>query len=76
MASDPALLVLMLGLGLTEFSMAPAAIPRARHILRHVAVDHAKGLAREIVAVTPAEARAILDAVVRKAEETPLVTKE
>jgi phosphotransferase system enzyme I (PtsI) len=33
MASDPALLPLLVGLGLTEFSMMPAAMPAARQLL-------------------------------------------
>ena len=33
MASDPALLTLLVGLGLTEFSMTPAAIPVAKQVL-------------------------------------------
>ena len=33
MASDPALLALLVGLGLTEFSMTPGAIPVAKQVL-------------------------------------------
>src|SRR5215218_6022250 len=40
MASDPALLAVLIGLGLTEFSMTPAAIPAARHLVG--SVDAAK----------------------------------
>ena len=36
MASDPALLAVLIGLGLTEFSMTPAAIPAARHLVASV----------------------------------------
>jgi phosphoenolpyruvate-protein phosphotransferase (PTS system enzyme I) len=75
MSSDPALLVLMLGLGLTEFSMAPAAIPRARHVIRHVSVQEAAGLVRAVFAAPAEEGRALLEAVVQKAEEAPLATK-
>jgi phosphoenolpyruvate-protein phosphotransferase (PTS system enzyme I) len=75
MASDPALLILMLGLGLAEFSMAPSAIPRARHIIRHISLETARQLAHDVLAATPEAGRALLDAVVQKAEETPLVTK-
>ena len=35
MASDPALLTLLVGLGITDFSMTPGAIPVAKQILRH-----------------------------------------
>jgi phosphotransferase system enzyme I (PtsI) len=34
MAADPMLLALLVGLGLTEFSMAPTAIPLAKQVLR------------------------------------------
>ena len=34
MAADPALLALLVGLGLREFSMAPGAIPLAKQVLR------------------------------------------
>jgi phosphoenolpyruvate-protein phosphotransferase (PTS system enzyme I) len=34
MAADPVLLTLLVGLGLTEFSMAPTAIPLAKQVLR------------------------------------------
>ena len=36
MASDPALLPLLVGLGLTEFSMTPAAIPVAKRMLAEI----------------------------------------
>lgn len=36
MAADPGALLLLLGLGITEFSMSPAAIPEARRLVRQV----------------------------------------
>ena len=39
MASDPALLGLLVGLGLTDFSMTPAAIPMARQAIRDLSAD-------------------------------------
>jgi phosphotransferase system enzyme I (PtsI) len=36
MASDPSLLAVLIGLGLTEFSMTPGAIPAARHLVGSV----------------------------------------
>ena len=36
MASDPALLTLLVGLGLTEFSMTPGAIPVAKQVLADI----------------------------------------
>jgi phosphotransferase system enzyme I (PtsI) len=49
MASDPALLGLLIGLGLTEFSMTPAAIPMARHMVRDLRVTEARRLAVEVL---------------------------
>jgi phosphotransferase system enzyme I (PtsI) len=45
MASDPALLGLLVGLGLTDFSMTPTAIPMAREVVRDVRADEARRLA-------------------------------
>ena len=45
MASDPALLGLLVGLGLTDFSMTPAAIPMARQAIRELRADQARVLA-------------------------------
>ena len=44
MASDPALLTLLVGLGLTDFSMTPGAIPVAKQVLARGA--HATSCAR------------------------------
>ena len=46
MASDPVLLVLMVGLGLREFSMAPGAVPLAKQVLRSLRVTDARDAAR------------------------------
>jgi phosphotransferase system enzyme I (PtsI) len=45
MASDPALLAVLIGLGLTEFSMTPAAIPAARHLVSSVRADDLRAIA-------------------------------
>ena len=55
MASDPALLTLLVGLGLTEFSMAPAAIPTAKQVLSEVRSDDLRGLARRILKLATVE---------------------
>jgi phosphotransferase system enzyme I (PtsI) len=47
MASDPVLLVLMVGLGLREFSMAPGAVPLAKQVLRSLRVADARDAARQ-----------------------------
>ena len=45
MASDPALVGLLVGLGLTEFSMTPGAIPIVRHVIEELNAGEAKRLA-------------------------------
>ena len=49
MASDPALLTLLVGLGLTEFSMTPGAIAIAKQVLAEVNRDELKALARRVL---------------------------
>ena len=49
MASDPALLTLLVGLGLTEFSMTPGAIPVAKQVLSRAAARRAARVARRIL---------------------------
>jgi phosphotransferase system enzyme I (PtsI) len=49
MASDPALLTLLVGLGLTEFSMTAGAIPVAKQVLRDVRLDELRALARRVL---------------------------
>jgi phosphotransferase system enzyme I (PtsI) len=46
MASDPALLTLLVGLGLREFSMAPGAVPLAKQVLRGLRAADAREAAR------------------------------
>jgi len=55
MASDPALLGLLVGLGLTDFSMTPAAIPTARQAIRDLRADHARALASRALTLATAE---------------------
>jgi phosphotransferase system enzyme I (PtsI) len=49
MAADPGALLLLLGLGVTEFSMSPAAIPEARDLVRRVAMSAARRVAARAV---------------------------
>jgi phosphotransferase system enzyme I (PtsI) len=49
MASDPALLTLLVGLGLTEFSMTPGAIPVATQVLSELRSDELHAMARRIL---------------------------
>jgi phosphotransferase system enzyme I (PtsI) len=55
MASDPALLGLLIGLGLTDFSMTPAAVPMARQVVRDLRLDQARALARHALMLSTAE---------------------
>ena len=55
MASDPVLLTLLVGLGLTEFSMTPAAIPGAKQVLAEVRLDELRALARRIMRLATVE---------------------
>jgi len=49
MASDPALLVLLVGLGLTDFSMTPGAIGVAKQVLSEHRHDELRALARRVL---------------------------
>jgi phosphoenolpyruvate-protein phosphotransferase (PTS system enzyme I) len=46
MASDPLLITVLLGLGVTEFSMTPGAIPAAKQVVRGVDLGDARRMAR------------------------------
>lgn len=48
MASDPALITLLVGLGLTEFSMTSGAIPVAKRLLSEVRASELRALARRV----------------------------
>jgi len=49
MASDPALLTLLVGLGLTDFSMTPGAIPIAKQVLSEHRLDDLRSLGRRVL---------------------------
>jgi len=67
MASDPALLTLLVGLGLTDFSMTPGAIPVAKEVLGELRSDELRALARRILRLpTAAEIERELLAAVNK----------
>jgi phosphotransferase system enzyme I (PtsI) len=55
MASDPALLALLVGLGLTEFSMTPGAIPVAKQVLAEARSDELRALARRVLRLATVE---------------------
>ncbi len=49
MASDPALVGLLVGLGLTEFSMTPGAIPMVRQVVQELSAADARKLAGHVL---------------------------
>jgi phosphoenolpyruvate-protein phosphotransferase (PTS system enzyme I) len=49
MASDPALVALLVGLGLTHFSLTAGAIPVVRHLLAELRRDDLRALARRVL---------------------------
>jgi len=51
MAADPGALLLLLGLGVTEFSMSPAAVPEARDLVRQVSMGAARRAAVRAVSL-------------------------
>ncbi len=55
MASDPALLALLVGLGLTEFSMTPGAIGVAKQVLSEHRFDELRALSRRILRLPTVE---------------------
>jgi phosphotransferase system enzyme I (PtsI) len=55
MASDPGLLGLLIGLGLTDFSMTPAAIPMARKAIRDLHAGRARTLASHALTLATAD---------------------
>ena len=55
MASDPALLALLVGLGLKDFSMTPGAIGMAKRVLADLRSDELRALARRVLALPTAE---------------------
>jgi len=54
MASDPAFIGLLIGLGFTAFSMTPAAIPIARQVVGEITAADARRIAREALALPTA----------------------
>ena len=57
MAGDSRYTRLLLGLGLTEFSVHPASLLEIKHIINHTNARHAEDLAREFLADTGNERR-------------------
>ncbi|MCX7918893.1 MAG: phosphoenolpyruvate--protein phosphotransferase [bacterium] len=55
MASDPMFTMILLGLGLDEFSMGPVAIPGIKKIIRSVSMQESKELARTVFNLSTAD---------------------
>ena len=54
MAGDPLFTLILLGLGLDEFSMPSIMIPEIKHIIRSVNMAQAKQIAEEAVSLPTA----------------------
>ena len=55
MASDPFYTMLLLGMGLKEFSIAPGVIPKIKEVIRAVSYQEAKGLAEKALLLDSAQ---------------------
>jgi phosphotransferase system enzyme I (PtsI) len=49
MAGEPAFVLMLLGLGLDEFSMPPLVIPQIKYIIRSITLSQAQEFAREVL---------------------------
>jgi phosphotransferase system enzyme I (PtsI) len=49
MAGEPALVLILLGLGLDEFSIPPLAIPEVKYIIRSITLEAAQNIAKEVL---------------------------
>lgn len=56
MASDPVLLPLLIGCGLTEFSMTPGALPMARHVVQETNAAEMARVAARVLTLGTSEA--------------------
>jgi len=54
MAADPIHIIVLLGLGLKEFSMNPVAIPKAKRIIRNIRFDEVKGFVNGLFGIPTA----------------------
>ncbi|RKY31986.1 MAG: phosphoenolpyruvate--protein phosphotransferase [Candidatus Omnitrophota bacterium] len=52
MAGEPALVLILLGLGLDEFSMPPSVIPEVKYIIRSVSLKQAQEIANEALGLS------------------------
>ncbi|HVF17777.1 MAG TPA: putative PEP-binding protein, partial [Steroidobacteraceae bacterium] len=56
LASDPAAVAILIGLGVRELSVVPAQIPQVKQLVRGLTLDSAKTLARAVLDLESAEA--------------------
>ena len=62
MASNPAQVVVLLGMGMTDLSMTPSAIPTIRRLVRSIDMKTARQIAEQILTLsTPREAHEFLN---------------
>ncbi len=67
MSSDPGQALLLLGLGLRQFSMPPVTIPEIKAVCRHVDIDHCRQLAERALKLdTAREINAMLQDELRR----------
>ncbi|KUO12412.1 hypothetical protein AQJ58_09320 [Streptomyces sp. DSM 15324] len=63
-AADPLLAAVLVGLGVTSLSMAPAAVPAVGVLVESVTAEHCRAAAENVLkAVDPKEARELARAV-------------
>ncbi len=55
MASDPLLIPFLVGLGITELSIAPRLSPMVKHVLRSFSTEDAQRIARTVLSFTSAQ---------------------
>jgi len=73
MAAEPSLFLLLLGLGIREFSMGPRTVPAIKEFARSVSTDEAARVARAALSLsTPDEVAALLALEMR---ELPAITR-
>ncbi|MDL1952513.1 phosphoenolpyruvate--protein phosphotransferase, partial [Acidobacteria bacterium ACD] len=76
MAADPVLFLLMLGLGIREFSMGPRSVPVAKEVARGISVGVAERIARAALSLpTPEEVAALLTRETHALESGDLLTR-
>jgi phosphotransferase system enzyme I (PtsI) len=55
LAGNPLATLLLLGMGLQEFSMSPSSVPKIKKIIRRVAYEEAKNIAEKALSMDQAE---------------------